>query len=174
MKKWVGLYMFLLAGILLVGCGSKESDDTNVSKQSEESAPETAATENNTEVEEVAEEPQSNGLQLLENEKVDKYLADANGMTLYYFANDEPNVSNCSGECLEKWPVFYEENFEVPEGFNKDDFSSITREDNGEKQTTFKGYPLYYFVNDKASGDVNGQGVKDVWFVVNNETTFSK
>ena len=75
---------------------------------------------------------------------------------------------------LKRWPAFYVENFEVPEGFNKDEFGTITREDDGEKQTTYKDYPLYYFVKDEVSGDVNGQGVKGVWFIVNSETTFAQ
>ena len=44
------------------------------------------------------------------------------------------------------------------------DFGTITRED-GQKQTTYKGMPLYYFAGDKAAGEVKGQGVKDVWYV---------
>ena len=34
-------------------------------------------------------------------------------------------------------------------------------------QTTFMGYPLYYYIKDKAPGDTTGQGVNSVWFVVN-------
>ena len=48
----------------------------------------------------------------------------------------------------------------------QEDFGTITRED-GEKQTTFRGYPLYYWVNDNGAGDTTGNGVKGVWFVVN-------
>jgi alpha-glucoside transport system substrate-binding protein len=33
-------------------------------------------------------------------------------------------------------------------------------------QTTYKGWPLYYFVNDQAAGDTLGQGVNNVWFVI--------
>ena len=43
-----------------------------------------------------------------------------------------------------------------------EDFATIDRED-GKKQTTYKGLPLYYFAGDKAASDTNGQGVKDVW-----------
>lgn len=110
----------------------------------------------------------------MENKKIGKYLTDAKGMALYFFAKDQPNTSNCSGDCLENWPAFYSEDFAVPEGFNKEDFGTITRADTGEKQTTYKGYPLYYFVKDGASGDVKGQGVKDVWFIVNSETSFAQ
>ncbi|MCH6265031.1 hypothetical protein [Neobacillus citreus] len=167
MEKWSWLTLFLLAGVLLVGCSAKENaKDKDTSNQAKETAVVV-----NKDAEKVADKSDT-ALQLKENEKVGNYLADAKGMTLYYFAKDQPNTSNCSGECLQNWPAFYSENLEAPEGLNKEDFSTITRADTGEKQTTYKGFPLYYFVNDKAAGDVNGQGVKDVWFIVNNETTF--
>jgi predicted lipoprotein with Yx(FWY)xxD motif len=169
MKKWNWLFTFLFAGILLVGCSAEENaKDTDTIDQAEETA---AEVENITE--DASEEPATT-LKLMEDEKAGKYLADAKGIALYYFAKDEPNTTNCSGECLENWPAFYSENLEVPEGFNKDDFGTITRKDTGEKQTTYKGYPLYYFIKDEASGDVNGQGVKDVWFIVNSESTFAQ
>ena len=45
-----------------------------------------------------------------------------------------------------------------------EDFASIARDD-GRKQTTYRGLPLYYFAGDKAPGETKGQGVKEVWFV---------
>jgi predicted lipoprotein with Yx(FWY)xxD motif len=36
----------------------------------------------------------------------------------------------------------------------------------GIEQATYNGWPLYYFVNDAVPGDVNGQGVNDVWYVL--------
>jgi len=118
------------------------------------------------------EQALADSLQLLENEKAGEYLADSQGRALYYFKKDEAGKSNCSGDCLANWPAFTQEDFAVPEGFDKKDFDTITREDNGEKQVTYKGFPLYYFAKDQQEGDVNGQGVKDVWFVVNSETEF--
>lgn len=156
---WVSA--FLLAVVLLAGCNSNDEETKTVANKQEE----TTQTAEETETEKPS-------LQLLEDEKAGSYLADADGKTLYYFTKDEPNASNCKGECLGNWPVFYAEDFDVPDGFNKDDFDSITRDDTGEKQTTYKGYPLYYFIKDQASGDVNGQGVKDVWYIVNADTDF--
>ena len=105
-------------------------------------------------------------LQVLHSEKVGKYLADSKGGTLYYFTKDEPGVSNCTGKCLEIWPPFHAENVKALGGFHRDDFGTIMRGD-GQKQTTYKGYPLYYFNKDQKPGDVNGQGVNNVWFVLN-------
>jgi predicted lipoprotein with Yx(FWY)xxD motif len=92
------------------------------------------------------------------------YLVDEKGMTLYIFRNDSPGKSVCSGPCLEKWPVFLAENLQVRCGMRAKNFSTITRDD-GKKQTTYKGMPLYYFSGDAKPGDANGQGLNDVWFV---------
>ncbi|WP_244862062.1 hypothetical protein [Siminovitchia terrae] len=42
--------------------------------------------------------------------------------------------------------------------------------DDEQKQTPYKGHPLYYFVKDKQAGDVHGQGVNDVWYVFGKKT----
>ncbi|QGQ94425.1 hypothetical protein EHS13_05650 [Paenibacillus psychroresistens] len=93
------------------------------------------------------------------------YLTDAKGISLYYFDKDTKGVSNCTGECLAKWPLFYAEHISVPMGLKAEDFGTITRTD-GAKQTTFKGFPLYYWVSDVKRGDTLGQDVGKVWFVV--------
>lgn len=165
MKKWLFFLSIVATILLLSACGSGSDEE---SKDENSDAEPAAATEDTN------DETNSDALQLLENDNAGKYLADSEGMALYYFTKDEEGKSNCSGKCLENWPAFTAQNFDVPEGFNKDDFGTITREDTDEEQVTYKGYPLYYFVKDKAKGDVNGQGVKDVWYIVNSETTFDQ
>ncbi|MBI0578239.1 hypothetical protein IEC97_12785 [Neobacillus cucumis] len=156
MKKWSWLFSFLLlAGVLLVGCSTEKKDK-----------------EASTQVKVAASQP-ATALKVMDNKKAGEYLADSKGMALYYFAKDNPNITNCKGECLQNWPAFYSDHIEVPKGFNKGDFGTIHRDDTGKNQVTYKGYPLYYFVKDKASGDVNGQGVKGVWFLVNSTTTLA-
>ncbi|MCX7770550.1 MAG: hypothetical protein N2202_05645 [Proteobacteria bacterium] len=108
-------------------------------------------------------------IKVLEKEGIGKYLADSSGKTLYWFKKDSPGKSACMGPCIERWPIFYVENISVPKGINKEDFGTITRED-GKKQTTFRGYPLYYWINDKQAGDTTGHGVNNVWFVINPDT----
>lgn len=95
-----------------------------------------------------------------------KYLTDAKGKTLYWFKKDSPGKSACAGPCVEKWPLYYREAVMGAKELKAGDFGTIARED-GKKQTTFRGYPLYYWLNDKQAGDTTGQGVNEVWFVVN-------
>jgi len=105
-------------------------------------------------------------IKLAEKDGVGKFLTDSKGMTLYMFKKDSPGKSVCAGPCVVKWPLYFREMVAVPEGLPAGDFGTITRED-GKRQTTYKGWPLYYFEGDKAAGDVLGQGVGNVWFVVN-------
>jgi predicted lipoprotein with Yx(FWY)xxD motif len=95
-----------------------------------------------------------------------EFLVDGQGRTLYYFIKDAPGVSSTTGPVAVNWPSFYAEKIEVPSNLNSSDFGTITRAD-GKKQTTFKGWPLYYFIKDMATGDIKGQKVNNVWFVVN-------
>ena len=75
-------------------------------------------------------------------------------------------MSNVPDNLLTTWVPFYTASVAVPASLNKANFGTITRS-NGQKQTTFKGYPLYYYSGDKAPGDTNGEGVGGVWHVVN-------
>ncbi|MGW6380760.1 beta-propeller fold lactonase family protein [Peribacillus butanolivorans] len=113
----------------------------------------------------IQDESKKYKLKRLRSDKVGTYLADQEGMTLYYFTKDDSSVSNCKGQCSEIWPPFHADNIISAKGFNKKEFKPIIRDD-GQKQTTYKGHPLYYFVKDKQAGDINGQGVNNVWFVL--------
>lgn len=104
-------------------------------------------------------------VQRLTKQGVGNYLADAKGMTLYWYKMDSPGKSACAGPCVGKWPVYFRESVKAGTGLTDEDFGTITRED-GKKQSTFRGYPLYYWVGDKVRGDTNGHGLNKVWYVV--------
>ncbi|MEF2096431.1 beta-propeller fold lactonase family protein [Bacillus sp. CFBP9009] len=113
----------------------------------------------------IQDKPKKYKLKILESDEAGKYVADQDGMTLYYFTKDDYSFSNCKGQCLEIWPPFHADNIISNKGFAKKDFITIIRDD-GQKQTTYKGHPLYYYVKDKQAGDINGQGVNNVWYVL--------
>ena len=54
------------------------------------------------------------------------------------------------------------------EGVDATLLGTITRDD-GSTQVTYNGWPLYYFQDDAAPGDTNGQGLDGVWFLVSPE-----
>jgi predicted lipoprotein with Yx(FWY)xxD motif len=94
-------------------------------------------------------------------------LTDAQGKSLYYFANDVPSkgTSACNGQCAALWPPYNVGTVSVSSPLDPADFNSITRAD-GTKQTTWYGWPLYYYSRDAKSGDVNGENFLNVWFTL--------
>ncbi|MCE8424606.1 MAG: hypothetical protein J5U17_02380 [Candidatus Methanoperedens sp.] len=92
------------------------------------------------------------------------YIVDDKGKTLYLFARDVNGDSKCTDGCLNTWPIFYMEKISVSSGLGSSDFGTITRDD-GKKQTTYKGWPLYYFSGDLNPGDLKGEGVNNIWFI---------
>lgn len=112
-------------------------------------------------------------LELATSARVGSYLVDGSGRSLYYFGEDLPAsgssaaVSNCSGACSAVWPSFHASNA-VVQGINASDVGEITRAD-GSKQTTYLGWPLYHYVGDARAGDLNGEGVDSIWFVLHDQ-----
>lgn len=94
-------------------------------------------------------------------------VVDSEGMTVYYFTNDEADsgVSACEGGCLEAWPPVISET-DAPEVEGVTGEVATIETPDGELQVTINGMPIYYFAEDEAPGDVNGQAVNDVWYVV--------
>ncbi len=91
-------------------------------------------------------------------------IVDGDGNTLYLFTPDNQGDSVCYDQCAEAWPPL---TGIVTAGNGLDDtlFGTAPRTD-GDDQVTYNGWPLYYFVQDTGPGDTNGQGVNNVWYVL--------
>ena len=104
--------------------------------------------------------------------KVGPILTDGAGMSLYMFTPDRRNVSNCEGGCLAAWPPVM-----LKAGEGLDDVAlqgnlrrsllGVAMRFDGSRQVTYNGFPLYYWARDRAAGDVTGQWVNGIWFVLN-------
>jgi len=94
-------------------------------------------------------------------------VVDGKGMSVYYYTKDvkDSGKSNCIGECLVAWPPVITTN-DTPkvEGVTGK-VGTITTAD-GKKQVTVEGMPVYLWEKDKDPGDVTGQGVGNVWYLV--------
>lgn len=105
---------------------------------------------------------------LHEDAKLGKILVDNKGMTLYIFDKDSADKSTCSGGCVTKWPLLTatSEKEAIAAGEGVTAKFGIIKRDDGKYQVTANGMPLYYYAEDKAAGDVKGQAVGDVWWVI--------
>ena len=104
-------------------------------------------------------------LTLATNATLGSYVTGANGMTLYIFTKDTGTTSACTGQCAANWPALTVASAsDVTAGTGvTGTIGTITGAD-GKLQVTLGGHPLYYFKNDAAAGDVNGQGINNVWY----------
>jgi|SRR5208282_3872511 len=90
-----------------------------------------------------------------------KVLTNGSGMTLYVFDKDSVGKSACNGPCAGNWPPLMAAAAATPMG----DYTIITRDD-GTKQWAYKGRPLYNWKNDKAAGDITGDGfLNNAWHI---------
>ena len=106
-------------------------------------------------------------IQVSKDAKLGDILTDSKGMTLYQFAKDQANVSNCSGGCATAWPPLVVAKGQAPTAGDgvTGKLDVITRQD-GSLQVTYNGLPLYFFASDSKPGDTTGQGVAGVWSIV--------
>lgn len=93
-------------------------------------------------------------------------LVDGAGRTLYAFTPDTAGESTCYEGCAQAWPpLLAEGDISVGAGLDAASFTTVARTDSG-TQVKVGQWPLYYFAQDAAPGDVKGQGQSDKWYVV--------
>ena len=104
-------------------------------------------------------------------------LVDQNGKTLYAFAADAKDHSNCSGSCATYWPPVT-----VAKGTptaSKDVTATLgtTARSDGSMQLTVDGWPMYTYAGDAKAGDATGQGKNlsgGLWWVVDSSGQWVK
>ena len=89
-------------------------------------------------------------------------LTGSSGMTLYTFDRDAAGSgkSACNGPCATNWPPLMAMDSDKSAG----DYAVITRDD-GKKQWSYKGKPLYFWAKDTKPGDTTGDNFNNVWKV---------
>lgn len=99
-------------------------------------------------------------------------LVGPDGRSLYLFEQDErgAGASSCTGGCAEAWPPLTVDGSASATDAVTGEVTTFERDD-GSTQVAVNGWPLYYFQSDESPGDVTGQGVNDVWWVVATDGT---
>ncbi|WP_435152092.1 COG4315 family predicted lipoprotein [Haladaptatus sp. DFWS20] len=157
----------IAATTVLAGClggGDGGSDTTTDTTMTETTMSDTSTT--------ITETTTTDGkggmtVQVRQHSDLGDILVGPEGKTLYMFDSDTKGeqASTCSDGCAKAWPPLT-----VSKSPTKSDAvtASITtfERESGEMQVAANGWPLYYFASDENPGDVNGQGVNDVWWVL--------
>jgi predicted lipoprotein with Yx(FWY)xxD motif len=96
----------------------------------------------------------------------EKVLTNLQGYTLYWFKLDTPTKTACvTAVCKSLWtPVLTNASkLRAPSGIPGT--FTVVKDALG-NQVAYNGYLLYTFTKDTGPGQANGQGFKNVWFVV--------
>jgi predicted lipoprotein with Yx(FWY)xxD motif len=104
----------------------------------------------------------------LADSSLGQIIVDGAGKTLYMFQPDEAGTPTCYDDCATAWPPLLADDaasVTAGPGLDASKITVVDRTDGG-KQVKYGNWTLYYFANDAAAGDVNGQGLNDVWYVV--------
>ncbi|ROR66923.1 COG4315 family predicted lipoprotein [Agrococcus jenensis] len=150
----------LAAGLLVIalaGCASPSTDSSSPPPVSpSEEAPSSSS-----------EEPSTSAMLMVADSDVGEIVVDGDGMTVYMFDNDTQGAgaSVCEGDCATNWPAVTTES-EAPEVEGVTGEVGTIEGVDGATQVTLNGWPLYSFAGDSAAGDVAGQGVGGVWWVL--------
>ncbi|MGH2520786.1 MAG: COG4315 family predicted lipoprotein, partial [Chloroflexota bacterium] len=91
-----------------------------------------------------------------------KFLVDGRGHSLYTFAKDQKDVSNCNGGCAAAWPPAEAASVPALPAGTAGTLALMARAPGGQ-QLTYNGAPLYFFKADTAAGSTKGNGVGGVW-----------
>lgn len=90
-----------------------------------------------------------------------KALVNSKGMTLYTFDKDSGGKSACNGPCATNWPPLAA----AADAKAMGDWTIVTRDDGG-KQWSYKGKPLYAWTKDTKPGDTSGDGfLNGAWHI---------
>jgi predicted lipoprotein with Yx(FWY)xxD motif len=88
-----------------------------------------------------------------------KVLVAKNGHTLYLFTADKSGKSVCKGQCASFWPPFVSATKPTAGAGLKASLLGRTKRADGRMQVTYAGHPLYFFSQDKKSGELEGEGI---------------
>lgn len=166
-SRWT---MLLIAGVMaLAACGDDaEPEATSAAEPTSPSettaatsAPETTAT--TAAPEDTSAGGEAGGVTTAETD-LGTILVDPDGMTLYLFTEDSPGETVCYDECATLWPPVPGDT-PIDPSLDASMFGTIERDDGGD-QLTVNDQPLYLYQPDTSPGDVTGQGVGGVWFVL--------
>ena len=153
------VHMLVLLAAVLLGACADPVDVSSGPAQSEDSTPGAS------EVPDAEADGAAGGGTVSVNDgDLGPILVDAQGRTLYLLTGDEQGASTCYDDCATNWPPLTAP-VEPGEGADGALLGEVARDD-GTAQATYNDWPLYYFAADAKAGDVKGQGVGGVWFVL--------
>jgi predicted lipoprotein with Yx(FWY)xxD motif len=148
-----------IAALAVAACSSDDDSGGTAATTPATAAPTTTAAQSSTTV--------AGGAEIVKvaETSLGDAVVNADGMTLYLFEMDTAGKSACGEGCDTVWPPVTVDGTPKGNAAVTAKLGTITRDD-GTKQLTIAGHPVYTYSGDQAPGDTNGQEIGDVWYVI--------
>jgi predicted lipoprotein with Yx(FWY)xxD motif len=115
-----------------------------------------------------SDEPEAQAVVEVGDTSLGEVLVDAEGKTLYTFANDSGTTTGASDALQAAWPPLVVESEDEAVAGDAIDASKLgtAMQADGRLWVTYDGHLLYRFSGDGAAGDTNGHKLGNVWFAL--------
>lgn len=174
----------LLAIFVFLTCTSAQTDTATESDAAAillaQAAPNSKATNTGGEKEAVAGQSSAQNanvsskkatVKIIKHQGLVPLLSSSNGRSLYLYLEDDGGKTVCYDRCARNWPPLTVSGQPVAgQGIDASLLGTIERED-GTRQVTYNGHPLYRYVRDEQPGDVRGQALGEVFYLVTTQGT---
>jgi predicted lipoprotein with Yx(FWY)xxD motif len=97
-------------------------------------------------------------VEVVKTASLGKVVATAQGRTLYLFRADHGTKSACYGQCAQYWPPLLTAGKPKAMSGIRASLLGTSKRKDGKLQVTYKGHPLYTFVQDTKRGMTSGEG----------------
>ncbi|MGZ4675153.1 MAG: COG4315 family predicted lipoprotein [Acidimicrobiia bacterium] len=155
MRQWIRIGLVALAGTAVAACGSSGgSKSGGSSKSTPTSKPATGSTD-----------ATSTTLQV-ESTAIGKVVANSKGLTLYEFVPDgSSTTSKVPENLLSAWPPL--QATQPPTlGPGLTATVGTATQPNGQDWVVYNGHLLYAYSGDAKAGDINGNGLGNIWYAL--------
>jgi len=159
-RKYALAALFVTASLTAAGCsgGNAPSTEAKGTTGGSVTASPTAA---------AAPEGRSGAVTVkISDSRYGQILTDQWGRTLYGFIPDKNGSSSCGDDCVATWPPLTSTSPVTSGSGISSTLLAKTVRTEGTVQAVYGDWPLYYYAGDMQPGDVDGQGVNGMWFVI--------
>jgi predicted lipoprotein with Yx(FWY)xxD motif len=138
--------MLVVATVAVAGCGDDDDQGARAPVATATSEPRPAATT----AAKAAPRPARRGRTIkVVRSQYGRIVADGRGQAAYFFDKEQSRRSECYGACAAAWPPVLTRGRPVAGRGARARLLGTTRRRDGRRQVTYRGRPLYYYVDDE-------------------------
>jgi predicted lipoprotein with Yx(FWY)xxD motif len=136
--------VLLVAAALAAGCGDDQSEPAPAA-----ATPTHTAAPAEAQPASATKPPRKTGTRIKAiDSQFGTILGDGRGQAVYLFDKEQSRRSECYGDCARAWPPVLAKGRPVAGTGARGRLLGTTRRRGGKRQVTYRGHPLYYYVDD--------------------------